>query len=37
MIKLLYYIKNIMIGLLLLDGYIVLSIRSKNGILGLTQ
>jgi|GraSoiStandDraft_2_1057267.scaffolds.fasta_scaffold03856_4 hypothetical protein len=35
MIKLLYYIKNIMIRLLL-DVYIVFITRSKNGRLGLT-
>lgn len=36
-VKLPCFIKGVMIGLLLFDGYIVFSSRSKNGRLGLTQ
>jgi hypothetical protein len=36
-IKLPYFIRNVIIGLILSDGYIVFSARSKNGLLGLTQ
>lgn len=36
-IKLPCFIKSVMIGLLLSDGYIVFSTKSKNGRLGLTQ
>ena len=36
-IKLPNYIKNVIIGILLSDGYIVFSAKSKNGSLGLTQ
>jgi hypothetical protein len=37
MIKLPYFVKSVMIGLLLSDGYIVSNTKSKNGRLGLTQ
>jgi hypothetical protein len=36
-VKLSYFIKSVIIGILLSDGYIIFSIRSKNGRLGLTQ
>lgn len=35
--KLPYFIKSVIIGILLSDGYIIFSTRSKNGRLGLTQ
>jgi hypothetical protein len=35
--KLPYFIRSVVIGLILSDGYIVFSARSKNGRLGLTQ
>ena len=37
MVKLPYFVKSVIIGLLLSDGYIVFAPRSKNGRLGLTQ
>jgi|SRR5271156_6171432 len=37
MVKLPYFVKSVMIGMLLSDGYINFSTRSKNGRLGLTQ
>jgi hypothetical protein len=36
-VKLPYFIKSVIIGILLSDGYIIFSTRSKNGRLGLTQ
>jgi LAGLIDADG DNA endonuclease family len=36
-VKLSYFIKSVIIGILLSDGYIIFSTRSKNGRLGLTQ
>lgn len=37
MVRLPCFAKNIMVGLLFSDGYIIFSNRSKNGRLGLTQ
>ena len=36
-VKLSYFTKSVIIGILLSDGYIIFSTRSKNGRLGLTQ
>ena len=36
-VKLPYFIKSVIIGILLSDGYIIFSTKSKNGRLGLTQ
>jgi hypothetical protein len=37
MLKLPYFIKSVILGLLLSDGYIIFAAKSKNGSLGLTQ